>query len=369
MSSNPVDKQTFSENEITARIAGYLDKKDGNPDNKISKEEWNLFAEYSGLDPTDKDFVTLEEAQVGLDTLVVNNPEKIVNYSREHLGRNIKLHKDETTALTPKKTTPTAQKGEEAFLENLSDSLLSKANPAVKMVYKVGKYSKTFSDKAVAYLIRHSDVETIQSCIQTAADVSSPLFPVASQLLHISATPSELRLGKHDDYTVLSPKQTKARLGTIGMHENDTNAYGKINEHLTSDQMTLKTVEFNSKSDVSQTISDSLIVKAAINTWEADGRPMKKYYGGTMNNTGDELMAINSCLISVTGVEEKGNQMIYRGYVEDVYDFGESYTKGNNIKSKVIDSINRAAFAAQEVGAIKKYRVLIPFSVTVSKKS
>lgn len=368
MSTPSTNKKQYSPSEMSARFAGYLDKKDGKTDNQISQEDWNCFAEYTGLDPTEQTFVTTEDAMAGIDSLIVSNPEKLVNYSRDYLGRNITMHQDESAQVTPApKKNNDGNTGATVMKDSLITSALNTMAPGSGVLYPLVKHSKKITDFSIEKFIQISSVDTIQTCVQTASDMTSYVLPMASELLHISATPSELTVGRHSGYSVLSPSQSKTKLAALGMHENDTNVYGRPNEHLTSEQMKLKTVVFDSSSDMSKGIGQTALIRAAIQCWEADGRPAKKYYGGTMNETSDCLMAINSCLITVNDVKENGSTLTYSGYVEDVYDFADSYKKQDSIKDKVVDTINKAAYHAQEKGAIQKYRVLVPFTVTLSK--
>ena len=80
----------------------------------------------------------------------------------------------------------------------------------------------------------------------------------------------------------------------------------------------------------------------------------------------DCLLGINSCLITVTGIKDNGKTKTYTGYVEDVYDFGESYKPEKvTTKTEIIDSVVHAAYVAQREKALTPYRILIPFEVTM----
>lgn len=355
----------YTSSELSSKFLSLLDAKDGVKDNKIAKDEWNLFAEYSGLDNTDKKFVSVEDAVAGLDVLVSNNPEKIVNYSRTYLGEAMLL-KRKRNSVTSKRRTNTSVIYNEKI--KAGDELRSLLHINKKLDEKTNYRQNTFSNWAVKKIVENSDNESIRKYIRQASDLVSDMYPLASQLLKISVTPKDMRTGKYGEYEVLNQAESEKFLAKLGMYKDDTNAYGKINEHLTSKQMKLKTVIFSKKSKAAEIISKTNLMKSAANFWEYKGKPNKKYYGALLKETDDCLLGINSCLVTLTKVEDKGDKLRYTGYVEDVYDFSEHYTKGeDNIKSKVIDTINYGAYLAQEKGALQPYRVLIPFEVELPK--
>ena len=363
---NVKKKQTVSSENMMAKIANALDAKDGQIDRKISKKEYNIFAEYAGLKPTDKESVDISYAIDELNKLVDQNPAKIVNYARDYLGIKTKLHREEEPL-------PQAAPNEKPSLsdtlwDNFVDTTLGTVNPALGIASKMRRLTKPIINHAVGKYMDSHSIPEIQEAIRTCADTCSSALPLASKLLHISVTASETTVGNHGEYRVHSPQQSRTRLSQLGMHENDTNAYGDTIDHFTSDKMSLKTVEFSKTSQASKVISNSELVKLAVEAWEQDGCPQKKYYSGCMNNKTDELLGINSCCITVTNKKDNGSSITYTGYVEDVYDYAEDYSNKKVYSSDTVDMLNSAAYKAQQKGAIKPYRVLIPFTTTVDKK-
>ena len=362
MTTNNVNNNAYSREELAQKLLGLLDAKDGRVDKQIARDEWNLFADYAGLSPTDKKFVTLGEATAGLDVLMCNNPAKAVNYARSYFGEEMLLKPRKRKNTTSKKKaaapTPTPPQPVSAF-----DKVVNKFKSGKDKAVNTLKYG---TDKVIEKTIMTADTETVQDYIRTVADSAYSTYPMAARLLRLSVTPSEMTPGKHDDYTVLTRYQGKNTLAQIGMHENDTNVFGRPNEHLTSSQMQLKTAVFNKSSEVSETVSRTDLVREAIEVWVAEGKPNKKYYGGKLRENMDCLLGINSCLVTLTGIKDNGNSKTYTGYVEDVYDFAEGYEPDVvTTRTKVIDSLTHAAYVAQEKGALKPYRVLIPFEVTI----
>ena len=363
---NVKSRKVVPPEKMMAKIANALDAKDGNPDQQISKKEYNIFAAYTGIKPTDKDFVSVNDAIAELNKLVDQNPAKIVNYARDYLGINTSLHRDEEPApQTNTKRKPTAGN---IMCDAFTDSILSAINPAFGIAYKMKNLTKPIVYNIVEKYIANSSTADVQDVIRMCADVCSGKLPLASKLLHISVTPSETTVGNHGSYKVYSPQQSISRLSQLGMHPNDTNAYGDPVDHFTKDKMNLKTVEFSVSSQESKIISSSGLVKLAIDAWEQDGRPQKKYYSGCMNDKTDEMLGINSCCITVTNVKDNGKSLTYTRYVEDVYDYAETYSNDTSYSSESVDMLNHGAYQAQQKGAIKPYRVLIPFTVVVNKK-
>ena len=372
MSSDPLGKtppKQHDSREMPAIIANLLDLKDGVPDNKISKQEWNIFADYAGLEGTNEDFVSVEDAMVGVDVLLKNNPEKIVNYSREYLGQKYKIHREEDLVLNAKN-----QEREQKIYKNLNTAMnafiagMIIIKPTLGISLALAKNSKTISDAVIKRYINNSSEEDVRKTIKSLTEATSDYFPVSAELFNISVTPSDLKQGKHQDYTVLSPEQSEEKLAQIGMHANDMNEYGDPVAHFTSDKMDLKTVVFDKKSKVTEMVNKSSLIDVAIKYWEAEGSPKKKYYSGAMNDKMDELMSLNSCLVTITSVQETDKGKTYSGYVEDVYDFEENYEpESYSPKSKAVDSINKIGYYAQEKGALTNYRILIPFTKTVQK--
>lgn len=367
MTKPDINKAQYTQESMARRIAGYLDAKDGTPDDKISKEEWNLFADYSGIEGTELDFVKVDDAVANIDTLMTKNPEKVVNYTRKYLGKKIKVHVD-----TPENVDNILSKDESAekqFLAMFTLNIVNTINPIAGAVYSLARNSKKISDGLLSYYIKYADSSNIQKGIRLAAKISSEDFPLASKLLRMSVTPSEMSPGAHGDYYVLNKNQGKEKLAGLGMHEGDVTIVGNDNDHLTTSKMQLNTAVFNNKSEASKVINESSIVKQTAKLWYAEGKPKKKYYSGVLNETSDLLLGINSCLISVVNSVDNGQSVTFSGYVEDIYDFSKNYSQTNStIKTDIIDTINRAAYNAQEKGAIKPYRVLIPFEVTLPKK-
>lgn len=331
---------------------------------KSAKKEYNIFAEYTGLKKTDKFFVSLDDAIAGLDQLVKQNPAKIVNYARNYLDIKTKLHREEEPLPQTEKA---EQSSGDTMWDYFIDATLGAVNPALGIASKMRRLTKPIINYSVDKYMKAHSIPEVQEAIRICADSCSEALPLASKLLHISVTASETTVGNHGEYRVHSPQQSRKRLEQLGMHENDLTAYGDKIDHLTSDKMKLKTVEFSKTSQVSKVVSNSEIVKLAVEVWEQDGRPQKKYYTGSMSDKNDELLGINSCCITVTNKTDNGKTLTYTGYVEDVYDYAENYSNRKLYASDMTDMLNSAGYKAQQKGAIKPYRVLIPFTVTVSK--
>ena len=363
MTSEDIKATAYSREEIAQRLLSFLDAKDGSPDNKISKAEWNLFADYAGLKPTDKDFVRTEDVTAGLDTLMSNNPAKAINYARSYFGETMLLKHN----AAPKRKTTTAKKKTVELPKSSFDKFVDGAKSFFSTkVRRVRDGAKSYADNKLEKFIVNSSKEEVQAYIRKLADMTDDKYPVAAKLLRMSVTDEEMSLGRHSDYVVLNASQGKKALAIIGMHEDDINPYGHFNEHLTADQMKWKTAVFNKNSEAAKMVNRTAFLKEKIREWISEGRPNKKYYGGALKENMDCLLGINSCLITVTGVKDNGSTKTYTGYLEDVYDFGESYKPDNiTTKTEIIDSVTHVAHIAQRERALVPYRILIPFEVTM----
>lgn len=346
-----VDQNTF-----VRLYAGKLDEKDGKADGKISAEEWNVFADYCGLDSVQSD-IELDDAISQISVLADNNTEKIVNYTgMDGKKHPVTISKEEKAE--PEEKEETGFWGSiKKFCESVADTIKEAFD---KFVRKMGKLDDAVIDEIIDAAGNEKTTDAIDYCTEQAKDI----LPLSSRLLDFSAHPEKLEIGVHDGYKVLSAEESEELLSGMGMHRGDVSIIGNEYPNLSDKAMEYDTVIFDETSSEHDIISKSPAIYNRILDWIEEGQPRKKYYNATLNGDLDRKLSVNTCSFVDFKLKDNGDSYTVTGYVEDVYDFAETYSGYGNY---MIDRINHAAYKCQQNGILHPYRLLIPFTVNIKK--
>lgn len=200
--------------------------------------------------------------------------------------------------------------------------------------------------------VKNSISSAILNTISKFANSSVTPYPLAGKLLNLALNKSGLTPGEHDGYKVITNHEYKKILSGL-----------KIN---TQNEKDFKTVIFNEDSKYSKIAENSKSLKESIIYNAILGQ--RKKFGCVFNSDRDMMLAINGGNVILSGISdgENGTYNI-KGYVSDIYDFDSSYT--NNDGNKLNNILNRIGYRAQRNNTLEKYRVLIPFNISVDLKS
>ena len=386
-SGKPAASQPQSEKETdNARwyCRGYaknLDREDGKLDGKIDKSIWNPFASKFQIKQTNKAFVTVDEAIGDLLEIVDNVSDELTNEANHRFGHTpvrggggIKEAPKRPQKQTKPKTAGTGLlKWGGKILAALTNNM-NTSSGTLGPVYSPVTYTiRQSSANKLGHLLDDPDKfvsqnsnASVQEALRRGAGMSESFTPLASKLLRLSVTPSEMTVGRHSGYTVLNLQQSKTKLGQLYMREGDINAYGYRINHLTSEKMKYNTVVFDAKSKEAQIVSKESDLREAVKWWIKNGAYKVQYLGGILNDKKDTQLSINQCIFAGMSCKDNGNSYTVSGYIEDVYDFDENEC-GYGGYTGTTEDLNHIGALAQKKGALKPYRILIPFTLNIPK--
>jgi len=360
-------------------------------DGKISQSVYNHFAEKAGVKKTDEKYVSTELMHEILKIFGEEAPEIIINYlityydyPPEKIEKAVQDFIQQLKQSNPAKRSGHLRIPKDQVLAEDKTSLLKMLGycsngtaPIIPGMYGQVGYDneKSRQDINVGQLLRKPDdfisknnVATIQETIRSMGDGARLIFPLSSRLLKLSVTPSEMTVGRHKGYTVLSPEQSRQKLDSLGMRENDRTPFMSHVPHLTSDKMGYKTVLFDKNSDESKAMKNDTDLIQHVTEWLNHHKLKNKYYTGVLDDKLDSKLAINQCMYTGMRYTENANSYTVTGYLEDVYDFCEK-NDGYGNYGGAAGELNHIGVLAQKKGAIQPYRVLIPFEVTIPKSA
>lgn len=368
-------------------------EKNGNKyfDGKISASVYNHFAETIGIKKTNEKYVSSEFLLEVFKILGDEAPEIIINYMIRYLDyppekienavkEYVNKLKQSNSVQKPKQTKTSRRQVEAEDKTSLLKTLgfFSKGSaPIMPGMYAPVEYDNERSkrDRNQGLLLTKPDefisnnsIATVQETVRGLAESARLFYPLSSRLLRLSVTPSEMTVGKHNGYRVLSPEESRQKLEIMGMRENDRTWFMGYSPHLTSDKMGYKTVVFDENSKESKSIKNDTDLIEHVTLWLEHRRLKNKYYTGVVNDELDYKLAINQCMYAGMRYIDNGNSYTVTGFVEDIYDFSEK-NDGYSSYGGTTGELNHIGFLSQKKGAIQPYRVLIPFTVTIPKSS
>ena len=192
-------------------------------------------------------------------------------------------------------------------------------------------------------------------------------MPLAGELLDLSLVSDEQRAARveADGGKELNPEQAREMLATLNMHEGDSG-------HTTPEQMQLQTLVFGKDSAIAKAVNDNKVLQNKVSDWAKNGAKENEHIAFNTANSGSFDLRMGLGFARIVGLH-KTEDGFAEGYVEDVYDFAENYSKGDKeesnflkrIKSKAVQTVNNIAVDVQDNGELQPYRCLIPIKVDV----
>lgn len=207
-----------------------------------------------------------------------------------------------------------------------------------------------------------------QAAIRKAAtSVSNAGYSVSGEMMRISLIPDALKIGNHSNegYNVVSPDVAQKRLAALGLKEGD-------NGHMDEASMRMKMIEFKPDSDVAKGLSNSGVIKEAIQNWYNQGGSgtepiaINTFDKKNWQTADDADTAFGVGYSYLVGLHDNGDGTV-SGYVEDVYDFSPKYNgDSGGIVDKLTGEMLSHVCELQDAGKVQNYRTLTPITIRVS---
>jgi len=193
-------------------------------------------------------------------------------------------------------------------------------------------------------------------------------MPLAGELLDLSLMSDGQRAARIEANggKILNSEQSREMLATLNMHEGDSG-------HTTPEQMQLQTVIFSKDSTISKAVNKNKALQNKVSDWVKNGAKENEHIGFNTADSGSFDLRMGLGFAKIVGLHKTSDNCV-EGFVEDVYDFADSYSKGEKeesnflkkVKSKTVQTINNIAVDLQDKGELQPYRCLIPIKVSIA---